>query len=89
MHRMVEVTVDRDRVVFEIEGRDKLWSLRSRLEIPLAHMTGVEAKPDQVNPCRACSPQGRFTTTASWFFGTCAIPPIRSSYRSITSDTGS
>src|SRR5258708_39321370 len=49
MHRMVEVTVDRDRVVFEIEGWDKLWSLRSRLEIPLAHMTGVEAKPDQVN----------------------------------------
>jgi len=49
MHRMVEVTVDRDRVVLEIEGWDKLWSLRSRLEIPLAHMTGVEAKPDQVN----------------------------------------
>lgn len=38
-----------ERVVFEIEGWDKLWSMRSRLEIPLAHITGVEANPDQVN----------------------------------------
>jgi hypothetical protein len=46
---MVNVTVAADRVVFEIEGLDKLWSLRSRLEIPLAHITGVEANTDQVN----------------------------------------
>jgi hypothetical protein len=45
---MVEVSVEGDRVVFEIEGMDKLWSLRSRLEIPLAHVTGVEANADQV-----------------------------------------
>lgn len=46
---MVDVTVASDRVVFEIEGLDKLWSLRSRLEIPLAHITGAEANIDQVN----------------------------------------
>jgi hypothetical protein len=46
---MVDVTVAADRVVFEIEGLDKLWSLRSRLEIPLAHITAVEANTDQVN----------------------------------------
>jgi hypothetical protein len=45
---MVEVSVEGDRVVFEIEGLDKLWSLRSRLEIPLAHVTGVEANAAQV-----------------------------------------
>jgi hypothetical protein len=45
---MVEVSVDGDRVVFEIEGLDKLWSLRSRLEIPLAHVTDVEANADLV-----------------------------------------
>jgi len=45
---MVEIDVEGDRVVFEIEGLDKLWSLRSRLEIPLAHITDVEANEDQV-----------------------------------------
>src|SRR5258708_9409599 len=46
---VVDVTVASDRVVFAIEGWDKLWSLRSRLEIPLAHITGAEANTDQVN----------------------------------------
>jgi hypothetical protein len=45
---MVDVRVDRDRVIFEVEGIDKLWSLRSRLDIPLAHITDVEANADQV-----------------------------------------
>jgi hypothetical protein len=49
MRRMVDVTVASDRVVFEIEGWDKLWSMRSRLEIPLEHIVGVEANTDQVN----------------------------------------
>jgi hypothetical protein len=46
---MVDVSVESDRAVFEVQGWDKLWSLRSRLEIPLAHITGVEANVDQVN----------------------------------------
>src|SRR5712692_4062091 len=46
--RMVDVTIDGNRVVFEIEGFDKLWAFRSRLEIPLAHVIGVEHDPDQV-----------------------------------------
>jgi hypothetical protein len=46
---MVSVTVESDRAVFEVEGWDKVWSLRSRLEIPLAHITGVEANVDQVS----------------------------------------
>jgi hypothetical protein len=45
---MVDVTVEGDRVVFSVEGLDQLWALRSRLEIPLAHVTGVEANADQV-----------------------------------------
>jgi hypothetical protein len=43
---MVEITIDGDKAVFEVEGWDKLWSLRSRLEIPLAHIKGVHADPD-------------------------------------------
>jgi hypothetical protein len=42
---VVEIKVAGDKVVFEVEGWDKLWSLRSRLEIPLAHVKGVHADP--------------------------------------------
>jgi hypothetical protein len=45
---MVNVSVDDDRAVFEVEGMHRLWALRSRMEIPLAHITGVEHDPDQV-----------------------------------------
>lgn len=45
---MVHVTVAGDRAVFEVEGLDKLWAFRSRLEIPLAHILGVEHDPEQV-----------------------------------------
>ena len=44
---MVDVTVENDRAIFNIEGLHKLWAFRSRLAIPLAHITGVEVNPDQ------------------------------------------
>jgi len=44
---MVDVSIEGDRVVFQVEGLDKFWALRSRLEIPLAHITGVAIDPDQ------------------------------------------
>lgn len=42
---MVDITVDGDKAVFEVEGIDKMWSLRSRLQIPLAHIKSVRADP--------------------------------------------
>jgi hypothetical protein len=45
---MVDVTIEGDRAVFEVEGWDKMWSLRSRLEIPLAHITGAEVNTEEV-----------------------------------------
>ena len=42
---MVEIRVEGDRAVFEVQGWDKLWSLRSRLEIPLAHIRGAHWDP--------------------------------------------
>jgi hypothetical protein len=45
---MVVVTIDGDRAVFEVEGLDKLWALRSRLEIPLEHILGAEHDPESV-----------------------------------------
>jgi hypothetical protein len=43
---MVDIEVEGDKAVFEVEGLDKLWTLRSRLEIPLAHIHGVRVDPD-------------------------------------------
>ena len=43
---MVNITIERDRVIFEVEGWDKLWSLRSRLEIPLEHIGGAHLDPE-------------------------------------------
>jgi len=42
---VIDISVDGDRAVFEVEGFDKLWSFRSRLEIPLAHIKSVRADP--------------------------------------------
>jgi hypothetical protein len=45
---MVDVTIEVDRALFNVEGTHKLWSFRSVIEIPLTHITGVQADPDQV-----------------------------------------
>jgi hypothetical protein len=45
---VVDVSIEGDRAVFTIEGLDKLWAFRSRLEIPVAHLTGVEFDPAAV-----------------------------------------
>ena len=38
---MVEITIEGNSAVFEVQGLDKVWSLRSRLEIPLSHIVDV------------------------------------------------
>ncbi len=43
---MVRVSIEADRVRFEVEGWDKLWALRSSLEIPLAHIRSVRIDPE-------------------------------------------
>ena len=43
---MVNVVVEGDRVRFEVEGWDRLWALKSQLEIPLAHILAVRADPE-------------------------------------------
>jgi hypothetical protein len=45
---VIDVTIEGNRVVFTVEGLDKLWSFRSRLELPLAHITAVEHDPEAV-----------------------------------------
>jgi hypothetical protein len=45
---VIDATIEGDRAVFTVEGLDKLWSFRSRLELPLAHITAVEHDPEAV-----------------------------------------
>jgi len=45
---MVDVSIAGDLIVFQVEGLHKVWALRSRLEIPLAHLLGAEYRPDEV-----------------------------------------
>jgi hypothetical protein len=45
---MVNVTLTADALVFEVEGLDRLWALRSRLEIPLTHVTDATFDPAEV-----------------------------------------
>ncbi|MEO3779223.1 hypothetical protein ABGB16_20730 [Micromonospora sp. B11E3] len=40
---MAKVYIDNDTLVIEIEGLDKLWALKSRLEIPLPNVRGATA----------------------------------------------
>ncbi|MFI5907587.1 hypothetical protein [Dactylosporangium sp. NPDC051541] len=42
---MATVRIDGDTLVVEIEGLDKLWALKSRLDIPLANVRGATADP--------------------------------------------
>lgn len=43
---MVRVSFDGDRVRFDVERWDRLWALRSQLEIPLAHISSVRVDPE-------------------------------------------
>ena len=42
---MVSISIEGDRVRFEVEGWDKLWAFKSQLEIPLEHIFSVRADP--------------------------------------------
>jgi hypothetical protein len=42
---MTAIEIEGDRLVVSVEGADKLWALRSRLEIPLAHVKGARIDP--------------------------------------------
>jgi hypothetical protein len=42
---MVKIRIDGSRAVFEPQGWHQLWTLRSRLEIPLSHITDVRPSP--------------------------------------------
>jgi hypothetical protein len=43
---MTEVEIAEDALIVHVKGMDRLFSLKSRLEIPLRHVLGAEVDPD-------------------------------------------
>lgn len=43
---MVEIRIEGDKVIFEVQGWDKMWSLRSQLGIPLSHIRDAYRDPE-------------------------------------------
>src|SRR5215208_532935 len=44
---MAEVELAQDALIVHVEGMDQLFALRSRLEVPLSHVAGAEADPQE------------------------------------------
>jgi hypothetical protein len=42
---MVDLSISEGTLVLRVRGADKLWALKSRLEIPLAHIVQIQADP--------------------------------------------
>jgi hypothetical protein len=43
---VAEVELAEDTLSIHVLGMDRLWALRSHLEIPLSHVSGAEADPE-------------------------------------------
>lgn len=43
---MVDLSIAEGKLTLHVRGADQLWALKSSLEIPLAHITGVRADPE-------------------------------------------
>jgi hypothetical protein len=44
---MAEVELAQDALIVHVEGMDRLFALRSRLEVPLTHVAGAKADPEE------------------------------------------
>ena len=47
---MAEVEITEDNLLIHVRALDRLWALRSRLEIPLPHVLGAEVNPEVALP---------------------------------------
>ena len=75
-HTMTQVSTSDGKLIIDVQGWDKLWSLKSRLEIPLEHISGVRTAADErVGGIRAPGTYipgvitaGTFLQEGSWVF---------------------
>ena len=41
-----EVELAEDALIVHLQGTDRLWALKSHLQIPLSHVVGAQADPE-------------------------------------------
>ncbi len=44
-HAVAEVELTENALIVHVRGMDRLWALKSRLEMPLSHVVGAEVDP--------------------------------------------
>lgn len=42
---MVDITTENEKLIVAVQGIDRLWAFKRKLEIPLTHVTAVHADP--------------------------------------------
>ena len=77
---MATISIDGTDLTIDVQGLDKLWTFKSRLTIPMAHVRGATADPSIAReykgwrgpgtPFLASSSPGPFTRRARRSFGT-------------------
>ena len=48
---MAKVELTEKALIVHVRGMDRLWALKSRLEIPLSHVVGAEVDPGLAREC--------------------------------------
>jgi hypothetical protein len=43
---LVDLSIAEGKLTLQVRGADKLWTFKSSLEVPLAHIAGVRRDPD-------------------------------------------
>jgi hypothetical protein len=81
---VASIEITNDALIVHVEGLDRLWALRSRLEIPLQHVLGAEVDPERatnwwqgVRIMGTALPgviRARFSSTVSGCFGMSTTP---------------
>ena len=70
---MAEVELTEDTLIVHVRGMDRIFALKSRLEIPLSHVLGAEVDPDLGHPewwksLRLTATQIPWVVTAGTFY---------------------
>lgn len=72
---MTQVGITEGKLTIEVQGWDKLWSLKSRLEIPLEHVLDVRTAEEHAGGIRALGTYvpgvitaGTFRQEGGWVF---------------------
>ena len=70
---MAEVELTEDALIIHVRGMDRIFALKSRLEIPLSHVQGAEVDPELGHPewwksLRLTATQIPWVVTAGTFY---------------------